>query len=620
MNKNQNNSSKENNEEEILNDKNKPLVIEQKENKKAANNNYRNKKYRKNLFKTELQNGTEEPKNIKNLLPISNEISNNEKNKEKKVLLKNLKQKEDNIIKEINNVKNQKNEMGEISYNNISKAKIDDTLHNNKIKNLNDLEVNLIDKLNEIKRQINDITKNNNYSPNKNKTRFYLKSNSNSSNSNSNNVNVNNYNSSINKVQLLEQNEIRLMEIEKEYKNKQKELLELEEKTKNQKIKDLLEQRKEEKKIIKRRKKEGDEMMENIKKNTQPPPDSKNCLYYKMEQNYQENEKQLLQKVKTERKAKNLYYKQNVDLETIKSDLQNFRNVQMQRASEQTNNMKKVWHSRSMILKQYETPVMKTIKEIEIDQANNGKIIKFAKKGLFLDRKIYSIKKVHLPPIDEKLKQDMIKKQIDIKTLKGKERIDFVNEKYMQKGFKIRNINQDLDYGKKYVFGKKKNTIKNKILYNENDNLQNHQKNLASSFSTNEFSSNNHKNIIINKNNNEKLNNAMVSSADKIRLTKDPKKINYLEEFKNIKIPQYHKWNKFIIKKDIEKYDAEGVQHINSQIESLDEKVNMGKELMKVKGGYENNVEFGNKLNSMLVDSIKGKLEIIKEVYNDKNK
>ena len=619
MNKNQNNSSKENNEEEILNNKNKPLVIEQKENKKAANNNYRNKKYRKNLFKTELQNGAEEPKNIKNLLPISNEISNNEKNKEKKVLLKNLKQKEDNIIKEINNVKNQKNEMGEISYNNISKAKIDDTLHNNKIKNLNDLEVNLIDKLNEIKRQINDITKNNNYSPNKNKTRFYLKSNSNSSNSNSNNVNINNYNSSINKVQLLEQNEIRLMEIEKEYKNKQKELLELEEKTKDQKIKDLLEQRKEEKKLIKRRKKEGDEMMENIKKNTQPPPDSKNCLYYKMEQNYQENEKQLLQKVKTERKAKNLYYKQNVDLETIKNDLQNFKNVQMQRASEQANNMKKVWHSRSMILKQYETPVMKTIKEIEIDQANNGKMIKFAKKGLFLDRKIYSIKKVHLPPIDEKLKQDMIKKQIDIKTLKGKERIDFINEKYMQKGFKIRNINQDLDYGKKYVFGKKKNTIKNKILYNENGNLQNHQKNLASSFSTNEFSSNNHKNIIINKNNNEKLNNAMVSSADKIRLTKDPKKINYLEEFKNIKIPQYHKWNKFIIKKDIEKYDAEGVQHINSQIESLDEKVNMGKELMKVKGGYENNVEFGNKLNSMLVDSIKGKLEIIKEVYNDKN-
>ena len=620
MNKNQNNSSKENNEEEILNNKNKALVIEQKENKPKANNHSRNKKYRNNLYKTELQTGVEETKNKKNFLPISNEISSDEKNKEKKVVLKNLKQKEDNIIKEINSVKNQKNEMGEISYNNISKAKIDDTLHNDKIKNLNSLEMNLINKLSEIKRQINDITKNNNYSPNKNKTRFYLKSNSNTNNSNLNNDNINNYNSSINKVQLLEQNQIRLMEIEKEYKNKQKELLELEEQSKNQKIQNLLDQRKEEKERIKERKKKGDEMMENIKKNTQPPPDSKNCLYYKMEQNYQENEKQLLQKVKTERKAKNLYYKQNVDLDNIKSDLQNFRIVQKQRATEQTNNMKKVWHSRSMILKQYETPLMKTIKENEIDQANNGKIIKLAKKGLFLDRKIYSIKKVHLPPIDEKLKQDMIKKQIDIKTLKGKERIDFVNEKYMQKGFKIRNINQDLDYGKKYVFGKKKNTIKNKIFHNERGNLQIQHKNLAKSNSTQDFDSNNHKNIIINKNNNEILNNAMVSSADKIRLKKDPKTINYLEEFKNIKIPQYHKWNKFILKKDTEKYDAEGVQHINSKIESLDEKVNMGKELMKVKGGYENNVEFGNKLNSMLVDSIKGKLAIIKEVYNDKNK
>jgi hypothetical protein len=410
------------------------------------------------------------------------------------------------------------------------------------------------------------------------------------------------------------------MEIEKEYKNKQKELLELEEKSKNQKIQNLLDKRQKEKDIIKRRKKVGDEMMENIKKNTQPPPDSKNCLYYKMEQNYQENEKQLLQKVKTERKAKNLYYKPNVDLDNIKSELENFRNVQMQRATEQINNMKKVWHSRSMILKQYETPVMKNIRDNEEDQVNNGKIIKLSKKGLFLDRKIYSIKKVHLPPIDEKLKQDIIKKQIDIKTLKGKERIDFVNEKYMQKCFKLRNINQDYDYGKKYVFGKKKNSIKKKIFNNERGNFQIHHKNLASSFSTNEFDSNNHKNIILKKYNNEILNKELVSSADKIRLKKDPKKINYLEEFKNIKIPQYHKWNKFIIKKDIEKYDAEGIQHINSQIESLDEKVNMGKELMKIKGGYENNVEFGNKLNSMLVDSIKGKLAIIKEVYNDKKK
>ena len=46
----------------------------------------------------------------------------------------------------------------------------------------------------------------------------------------------------------------------------------------------------------------------------------------------------------------------------------------------------------------------------------------------------------------------------------------------------------------------------------------------------------------------------------------------------------------------------------------------MGKELMKVKGGYEKNIEIGNKVNDMLVDSINAKLAIIKEFYNDKNK
>ena len=45
----------------------------------------------------------------------------------------------------------------------------------------------------------------------------------------------------------------------------------------------------------------------------------------------------------------------------------------------------------------------------------------------------------------------------------------------------------------------------------------------------------------------------------------------------------------------------------------------MGNELIKVKGGYENNINFGNKVSNMLIDSINGKLAVIKELYNDKN-
>ena len=63
----------------------------------------------------------------------------------------------------------------------------------------------------------------------------------------------------------------------------------------------------------------------------------------------------------------------------------------------------------------------------------------------------------------------------------------------------------------------------------------------------------------------------------------------------------------------------EGVQNINKQIEILDEKVNMGNELLKIRGGYENNIDFGNQVSTMLIDSINGKLEVIKELYNEKN-
>ena len=74
----------------------------------------------------------------------------------------------------------------------------------------------------------------------------------------------------------------------------------------------------------------------------EPPPDEKECLFYKMEQNFQDNEKKLLHKITTERKVKNIYYKQNVDIENINNEFQTFKNKLQQRAIEQTNNIKKI--------------------------------------------------------------------------------------------------------------------------------------------------------------------------------------------------------------------------------------------------------------------------------------
>ena len=598
LNEGKNNKNNKNNNNSIS-------YVEQNEKEKySIKNNLDNKEIKKEI--TKFQNEKEKSRNI-----------NNER------ILKNLKEKENTIIKEINTLKSIKNEMGTLSYNNISQAKIDNTLHDKKIKKLQNLENNLIDKLIEIKRQINDITQNNNFAPNRNQKGFMRNKNTNTNNNNK-------YIYSIDKVQLLEQNEMRLMEIEKEYKNKQKELKEFEENSKNKKWKYLLEQRQKEMEIIKKRKKDIDEKMRNIKDKTKSAPNEEECLFYKMEKNFKEKEKKLLHKITTERKVNNIYHSPNVDVENIKNEFQDFKNQLQQRSIEQTNNMKKMWHSRSMIMKQYKTNMMKTIKEKDENVANNEKIMKLTKKGLFLEKEIYGKKKVHLPPIDEKLKQESIKNQIDIKTLTGKERIKYVNERYMQKSLKIRNTNKELDYGKKIVF----KTVKKKKIPGSMTPNEIQPKQLGNSFSSENIMNKNNlnKRFIYNmhnkknvsdkniNNNNIKLNN-ISSSADKIRIKKIPKDINYLEQFKNKNKDKekYHKWNKYIVNKGEEKIDMEGVQNINKQIEILDEKVNMGNELLKIRGGYENNIDFGNQVSTMLIDSINGKLEVIKELYNEKN-
>ena len=603
------------------------------------------------------ENNKNDEYNNQNESSILNDVLTNKNkvnNKHNKVILKSLKDKENSLIKEINDLKNKRNAMKDISYNNISEAKIDKTLHNKQVKNLQNIENNLIDKLSEIKRQISEISSSNTNSPKSKKKNMTT---------NKNNIDVTNYNSSTNKIFLLEQNEVRLMEIEKQYKNKQKEIKEFEEQEKNKKIQYLMDQREKEKLLIQKRKKASDEIMEEIKKKVEPSPKEENCLFYKMEQNYQNNEQKLLHKINTERKLKNIFYKQNSDLENLKSDFQIYKNNLQQRALEQTNSMKNLWHSRSMIMKKYETKMMRTLKLNEELEAKNDYMMKLTRKGYFLERELYGKKKIQLPPIDEKLKQQSIKNQIDIKTLKGKDRINYVKEKYEQKSFKLKNAIKELDYGKKYVINKVK---KRKILINLNKgpknlfnslsaeqiksisrdynkmgnnlNISNNNNNKDNIFITN--SNNVYKNKInynnINTNNkidvnkNNAINNIysiknnngkkLVCSADKVRVKKNPKEINYLNELKMKNKSKYHKWNKYIKNNGSREIDLEGVQNINKQIESLDEKVNMGNELIKVKGGYGNNIIFANDINNMIIDSIKGKLAIIKELYDEKDK
>ena len=51
----------------------------------------------------------------------------------------------------------------------------------------------------------------------------------------------------------------------------------------------------------------------------------------------------------------------------------------------------------------------------------------------------------------------------------------------------------------------------------------------------------------------------------------------------------------------------------------MEDKYKRGKELLKVKGGYINNEDFGDEMNELLINSIKGKLDMIEMAKSGKN-
>ena len=564
--------------DKINNNKNeKEKIYEINEISKENNNIYNNNNY--------FVNKVQKPIFLTNVSPNINIIDYKMILKE----IKGLKERKNSLIKKINSVRNKREEMNEISFNNISKSNVNINIINNNKKDLNSLEKNLIDKLNEIKEQIKAIDKNDNDNNNlilrnENKIKLIKK-------------NVKFDESSI-KEQLLNYNKERLKEIENKYLNEQKEILNRENDLNIEKELNLRIRKEEEIELRIKRKLENEKKMEDLRKDlnkifSSNKNNNNNNLYQKMEKNFIERENKLIQDARTEKKLKNFFYKQNLNLENEKLDFYINKENNERRAKEQTEYMKKLWHSRSMMLKPYQLITNNNNNKINQNEEKITKIENSEKK----DRKQYSKEKVKLPPINEKLKQESEWRKIDIKNLEGKERVNYVKKKYMQKGIKMLNVIQNLDFGKKYILEKKKNRNLSDVKQKEKkiDDISFSKANRITNFKL--------KKIII-------KNNKLARSNINKKRAKDPKEINYLKDLK-IKKKENHKWENYFSKKEENKLDTEGLLNISKNIERLDEKIKMNRELMKINGGYENNEKLGKEVNNCLIDSIKGKLAIL---------
>ena len=262
--------------------------------------------------------------------------------------------------------------------------------------------------------------------------------------------------------------------------------------------------------------------------------------------------------------------------------------------------MRELWHSRSVAVAKYPSNILKQINEYELKKNEEEEKQKMKKLVLSKEKERFVKENINLPPICEKLKKEREKRLNTFLNLEGKERVKRIKNEFDKK---IKNRYSSVEEAiVKKIEKKKASRDKRLIKYKE---LETSGKMIKSASDVN-----------INKYNNLKIKNLMGNSISPNQIKKrKPNEINYLEQLrkeKKIYSKNYINWNKEL--NNIQSEKGGSIDNIKKQIDYLDEKFQMEKNLIKLKGGYINNQESGNEMNNLIINSIRGKLALMEKM------
>ena len=260
--------------------------------------------------------------------------------------------------------------------------------------------------------------------------------------------------------------------------------------------------------------------------------------------------------------------------EELKHFYQKFKEQQKElkeKANTKKIELKKEWRSNSLLLPKYKSPIMNIIKKEEnekIKEKCEEKNIK--RKNL---EKKFNIE-IPLPKISEKLRKENLKQNLNLNSLQGVHRVKYIKD--------------ELDKIKETV--KKEHDIEKKR-YKQSNMLTRHR--------------------INDKIFQKKLECKTLNKVDNTSKSNKGRKAvikNYLNENKknsNKKII----WDRYLNEEDNK---VTNIKNIKGQIEGLDNNVEIKKEIIKINGGILNNNKLGNDLSNILINSINGKISLIK--------
>ena len=299
-----------------------------------------------------------------------------------------------------------------------------------------------------------------------------------------------------------------------------------------------------------------------------------NYLYQKMASSFDEKEKIYITECI---KPKNIEIKKinklDIKYNSLKKRIDNLANL---------DKLHKMWKERSELLPKYVSPLYQKIINTEENEKKEEKE-KIEKKKLLYELKLnYGKEKVSLPKISLLLKKEWEKKELKFNFDKSKEFKNLINKNINIKVIQLRN--------------------KNKIIYNNDIKKSNSVSEINQNIKLNNLLLRNHKNI--KDSNSFKITNNKLNLNNNDSFLKSSQDINNIEEIKK---------NKFSTIK-IQNNKEKNLDNIKYKVEMMEDKYKRGKELLKLKGGYLKNEDFGDEMNDLLINSIKGKLDMIEMI------
>ena len=541
-------------------------------------------------FKNDLLNISNKKTTINDILGLNKSNGNifltsvDKISKENLKRLKSLKLEEKNIKKNIAkiNMNTKLLEDGLSLKNNI----VDENIRKSQLKNMNDLKENFITKLIKVNQKIELILNEEKLSQKaKNKLDFENLDEAQEE-----------YNLHLKKLKE-EQNKNKAKfdtDLKIAYEKHQKfcDQLELE---KSGKLEKLIKERKEsERQVILKRKKEADEILEKSKKylNEKFTKKDNEYKYYQLKENFENNEKKLIDKVNMQKKDPLVTQE---EIKELSKKINEQKKILIEDAEEKKKQLIKLWSYRSQTLPTYKHPLTVKLEEELALKMQKYDDDKKKKECNDLEKRNYQPPKV-TQSLKLKNQRETRKDKVDRESvmqteLNNKKRLDRLKFTPIVSPKNLKIIQEELNQ-----------ELNNQVEFDIKSLLQKKKKKIL-------------KPIRILHPKPEKP----IDYLTQMIIEKEKNKNKSMQEYTEDSVDLKPSIEKKIISRNEKREEniIDALKMVKAQTESIDNKVQQKKQILKLNGGYLNNPKLGDEVGDLLIESIQTKLNIMNKLNGD---